>query len=414
MATHLPSELTQNNRLYLYRLFRDALGCGRQTFITQAEEALVNDGLDATSLGFEDVRALLEALDEFAVLTVFKGGRVYVTINALSEWDDVLEATDAGSGNASPKGGKPWKRKRGQRALKPVRPRPQMVEVSVQEPSTSETDDMDECAQAQDAPVAAKSAGSEESAALEDNAVQEEPAPELVAQEAVDTQVTGSEIQMPEEPAEQPTQTASPTSEAEHPNQTTSEENAPEEAAEEPSTAPQPTILEPAISLTVTYDPENASAGVQTLESTPVAGVETNDATPDGARPDNLDAGARPEAAPATAEHVQNPVADAAAARPVVDTSIYPMDFAADVWCPAELLSTLAGLLPLGADALGIAGEWFLIALERGTAELARNRAAFPLRYLRDGERRSATIRLKRRPATDAGVPWIIESIETD
>lgn len=105
----------------------------------------------------------------------------------------------------------------------------------------------------------------------------------------------------------------------------------------------------------------------------------------------------------------------AAAPQPVtsLDLDAYPKDFAIDVWCPADLLNELSALLPYGADVLGIASEWFLIACERNTAELSRNRAAFPLRYLCDGERRSATIRLKRRPASDTGAPWALEAVET-
>lgn len=32
--------LSLGNHIYLYRLLRDAIGCGKQTFMTQVEEAL--------------------------------------------------------------------------------------------------------------------------------------------------------------------------------------------------------------------------------------------------------------------------------------------------------------------------------------------------------------------------------------
>ena len=129
MASQQRTQLNQNNRIYLYDLFRTKLGCGRQTFVTQVEEALASDGLDACSLGYEDTRALLEDLDAFVTLTVFKGGRLYATIEAQPEWDEVLDAANNGTG-AGTGSAKPWKRKRGQRPLKPVRPRT----VNVEEP----------------------------------------------------------------------------------------------------------------------------------------------------------------------------------------------------------------------------------------------------------------------------------------
>ena len=37
--------LSLGNHIYLYRLLRDAIGCGKQTFMTQVEEALATGGL---------------------------------------------------------------------------------------------------------------------------------------------------------------------------------------------------------------------------------------------------------------------------------------------------------------------------------------------------------------------------------
>lgn len=133
MASQQRTQLNQNNRIYLYDLFRTKLGCGRQTFVTQVEEALASDGLDACSLGYEDTRALLEDLDAFVTLTVFKGGRLYATIEAQPEWDEVLDAANNGTG-AGTGSAKPWKRKRGQRPLKPVRPQV----IAIEEPVDAE------------------------------------------------------------------------------------------------------------------------------------------------------------------------------------------------------------------------------------------------------------------------------------
>lgn len=69
--------LSLGNHIYLYRLLRDAIGCGKQTFMTQVEEALAAGDMTAYDLGFESTRELLEELDDCIRLTVFKGGRLY-------------------------------------------------------------------------------------------------------------------------------------------------------------------------------------------------------------------------------------------------------------------------------------------------------------------------------------------------
>lgn len=74
--------LSLGNHIYLYRLLRDAIGCGKQTFMTQVEEALTAGDMTAYDLGFESTRELLEELDDCIKLTVFKGGRLYATVIA--------------------------------------------------------------------------------------------------------------------------------------------------------------------------------------------------------------------------------------------------------------------------------------------------------------------------------------------
>ncbi|MBE6468541.1 MAG: hypothetical protein E7001_00885 [Coriobacteriaceae bacterium] len=120
--TEVPS-LSDGNKLYLYDLLKREIGVGRQTFLPRVEEALARDRMTGADLGFEGTRALMEALAEVVSLTVFKGGRVYATVQPMPDWDEALAAADAPK---TPGGnGKPWKRKRGAKAkaLKPQRPR---------------------------------------------------------------------------------------------------------------------------------------------------------------------------------------------------------------------------------------------------------------------------------------------------
>lgn len=86
------TSLTLGNHIYLYRLLSEAIGCGKQTFLTQVEEALEKESLSAADLGFESTRELLEELDDFIKLTVFKGGRIYATVIAQPAWDEALAA----------------------------------------------------------------------------------------------------------------------------------------------------------------------------------------------------------------------------------------------------------------------------------------------------------------------------------
>lgn len=115
--------LSLGNHIYLYRLLRDAIGCGKQTFMTQVEETLAAGDMTAYDLGFESTRELLEELDDCIKLTVFKGGRLYATVIANEAWDTALA-----KGEDKPKAAKGAKqsykkKKRGEKDLKAVRPK---------------------------------------------------------------------------------------------------------------------------------------------------------------------------------------------------------------------------------------------------------------------------------------------------
>ena len=115
-----PVTLTDANRLYMYALLRQAVGCGRQVFMPRVLEVLAEAGLTPENLGFESAEALFSKLGDFCQLTTFKGGRHYVTVTPRADWDEALVAAEESKKPAG-KGGKPWKRKKG--AVKPVRPK---------------------------------------------------------------------------------------------------------------------------------------------------------------------------------------------------------------------------------------------------------------------------------------------------
>ena len=114
--------LSLGNHIYLYPLLRDAIGCGKQTFMTQVGEALAAGDMAAYDLGFESTRELLEELDDCIKLTVFKGGRLYATVIANEAWDTALA-----KGEDKPKAAKGAKqsykkKKRGEKDSRPCAP----------------------------------------------------------------------------------------------------------------------------------------------------------------------------------------------------------------------------------------------------------------------------------------------------
>lgn len=205
------AKITAGNALYLYRLLGQELGVGKQTSMARAAEVLEADGIWPEDLGCVDVRALCEALTDFTKVTAFKKGQVLVTVMRNEELDRMLER--AGKPTAAEKAaskGKPWKHRKGVKAVKPQKPR------HVEKPATVE-------------PVV-------------------EPAPDL-APEPVSEPVT--EPVAEEEP--QAEAAVEKTTEAE----VTSEAATKVEVASEPAAEPEPEPApEPSIKLTIMFDPD--------------------------------------------------------------------------------------------------------------------------------------------------------------
>lgn len=488
--------LSVGNQIYLYRLLSESIGCGRQTIMDKVEEALAADRMGAEDLGFESTRALLEALDAFVALTVFKGGRIYATVTAQPAWDEALAAPEKQAATA----GKSWKRKKADKSLKPVRPRRVKRAVEAAPEAEAPVPDRDGDAGNADAGAAVKDAPG---GAAGGSPAPTEAAPDKAALAAEGpSQPRAAEAAVsPSEPAEErgpardeatggaepaAQQAASPETASPARDEGTAQADGAGSAADGEALSPQDAAspaeparepaAQPAISLTVVYDPENANAGVTTLESTPDAGgraaaseaaaqdVRADAGTPDADatdvaspeagtfEPGTPEAGspARTEASPFPAgadgakprtprpPRAPRNRADRAGARTGrsaaddADSRIrgdrdagsasapseprplpegYPADLTRDVYCPGPVLHELALLLPLGADALGILDAYYRIAQLLGTLEAGRNRASFPLGYLRDGERLTATVRLRRKRG-DAGAAWVVDTVE--
>lgn len=426
--------LSLGNHIYLYRLLRDAIGCGKQTFMTQVEEALAAGDMTAYDLGFESTRELLEELDDCIRLTVFKGGRLYATVIANDTWDAALA-----KGEDKPKAAKGAKqsykkKKRGEKDLKAVRPkhvkRPEpeaMVEAAPEPEPEAEIEVAIEVTAEAETEIAATT---DSKVISEQEATAElDEAPKSTTEEAAD---------QPETPAFQNSDVFGDDFGDE------AEDDQSDEPADQGATesAPEPETPQPAISLTVVYDPENANAGITTMASTPIEvkpSVEAEDAPQADAKTETedtsvsvepTDSAVKPEPAPESAPVIESasaPVYDqipapvpasvpAAAPAPASTAPTipedFPVDFATEVFCPGPLLHQLSTYLPYGADTLGIVGEYYWIARERGTIEAARNRAIFPLRYTQAGERHEVTVRIRRNTTGGLGAAWTIDKVE--
>ena len=419
--------LSLGNHIYLYRLLRDAIGCGKQTFMTQVEEALAAGDMTAYDLGFESTRELLEELDDCIKLTVFKGGRLYATVIANEAWDAALA-----KGDDKPKAAKGVKqsykkKKRGEKDLKAVRPKhvkrpkPETMVEAVPEPE----------------PEAEIEVAIEVTAETEITATTD---PEVISEQETTAELNEAPKSTTEEAADQPETSAFQNSDVfgDKAEDDQSDEPADQDATE---STPELEAPQPAISLTVVYDPENANAGITTMASTPVEtkpSIENENATqveietaaadaPVTVKP--ADSAIKPDSTPEPAPVIESVPAAAcdqipapapspapaaapapAPAAPTIPED-FPVDFATEVFCPGPLLHQLSTYLPYGADTLGVVGEYYWIARERGTIEAARNRASFPLRYTQAGERHEVTVRIRRNTAGGLGAAWTIDKV---
>lgn len=352
------AKITAGNALYLYRLLGRELGVGKQTSMARVAEVLEADGIWPEDLGCADVRALCEALTDFAKVTAFKKGQVFVTVMRSEELDRMLER--AGEPTAAEKAaskGKPWKHRKGAKAVKPQKPR--HVEKPAPEPVAEPA--------AEPAPDLAPEPMPEPVA---EPAAEEEPQAEAAVEKTAEAEVTSepaTKVEVASEPAAEPEPEPEP-------------EPAPQA---EPEPEPAPVAPEPSIKLTITFDPDPEPEPVPATEPEPVST-------------------AAPTPAPAPAP-----------ARPERAHADLPQDFYADVRCPDEQLSTLYQLLPADVDPMATLEEDFRLARSTHALEGTRSNVTFPLRYQRaDGS--PVTVTLRRTARAQAGKHWTLAEVTGD
>lgn len=347
------AKITAGNALYLYRLLGRELGVGKQTSMARVAEVLEADGIWPEDLGCADVRALCEALTDFAKVTAFKKGQVFVTVMRNEELDRMLER--AGEPTAAEKAaskGKPWKHRKGAKAVKPQKPR------HVEKPAAVEPEPEPE-------PVTEPVADEESQA---EAAVEKTVGAETASEPA-------TEVEVAPEPAAEPEPEPKPVLQA---------EPEPEPVLQaEPEPEPAPAAPEPSIKLTITFDPDPEPEPAPATEPEPVSA-------------------AVPTPAPAPAP-----------ARPERAHADLPQDFYADVRCPDEQLSTLYQLLPADVDPMATLEEDFRLARSTHALEGTRSNVTFPLRYQRaDGS--PVTVTLRRTARAQAGKHWTLAEVTGD
>lgn len=363
----MTSRMSTENALYLYRLFLEAFGQGKQIFLPRITEVLQADDITPYDLDCESVPELLEKL-EFVTLTKFKGGRIYATLQAHPQFDEALTALTTVAENEAPKKtGKPWKRKKAQ--MRPVHPPHREPLKPLHEELTEE-----ETAASEPISTAESENTSAKTSAQVEIAVAKTPVPiELEQNQASD---------VPDETSEKPK------------NETPFEG----ENTNETNTA----LLTPQPSIRLTIVPKSGP-DVESLEEENV--IEDESLLEEGLFPKSEHKSSAP-----------HPISQAVMPTPSIPTQsaaerALPKQFWPEVRCPEELMSRLALALPFGADVLSTLEEDWQVARATGNVSYTRNDAHFPLRY-HDAGKKPLEVYLKRSNGLNAGKRWIISDVQ--
>ena len=363
--------IKQEHALYLYKLLKATIGVSKQTPLSTVEGVLIEDDLAPQDFGFDDIRALLEACPDFIKITAFKKGYVYATLLTFDTFETALVA---GEKNVeSQNNGKPWKRRRGAKSIRALKPKHLVVET---EPETEELPTQEEPTETEEVPV---TESSEELPAAETAPIAEESAAEApeedFQQESADDvtpESTGTDDATPE-----PDETETP---------------APESKTAEP-TVPEPVVPEPTISLTVTYNPYDGSDEEKTLEAAPSVLQQALSATS--------------SASSITASESQTSTQVINQNETPAPTPTYPANFEEDVHVNNELLGILYQMAPVDANVLKQLEEDFNLAMSSRALISKGGTFTFNTRYKKPqtDEVITATIRKSKRGALR---PWTL------
>ena len=322
---------------------------------------LIEDDLTPQDFGFDDIRALMEACPDFIKITAFKKGYVYAT---LLSFDTFEAALAAGEKNVEAQNnGKPWKRRRGAKSIRALKPKHLVVDT---EPEVEEPEEMPITESSEEPTVAEESSAEAPAAETPEEDLQQESADDATPEPA------GTDDVAPE-----PVEIETP---------------APEPKAAEP-TVPEPVVPEPTISLTVTYNPYDSSDEEKTLEATPSVLQQALSTT------SSTSSTTVSESQTSTQAINQN---ETPAPIPT-----YPADFEEDVHVNNELLGILYQMAPVDANVLKQLEEDFKLAVSSRALISKGGTFTFNTRYKKPqtDEVITATIRKSKRGALR---PWTL------
>ena len=364
--------IKQEHALYLYKLLKATIGVSKQTPLSTVEGVLIEDDLTPQDFGFDDIRALMEACPDFIKITAFKKGYVYAT---LLTFDTFEAALVAGEKNVeSQNNGKPWKRRRGAKSIRALKPKHLAVEV---EPEVEELPAQEELTEPEELPV---TESSEELSVAETAPIAEESAdkaPEEDFQQESADDVTPEPAGTADDASPEPDETETP---------------APESKTAEP-TVPEPVVPEPTISLTVTYNPYDGSDEEKTLEAAPSVLQQAMSATS--------------SASSITASESQASTQAINQNETPAPAPTYPANFEEDVHVNNELLGILYQMAPVDANVLKQLEEDFKLAESSRSLISKGGTFTFNTRYKKPqtDEVITATIRKSKRGALR---PWTL------
>lgn len=369
--------IKQEHALYLYKLLKATIGVSKQTPLSTVESVLIEDDLAPQDFGFDDIRALMEACPDFIKITAFKKGYVYATLLTFETFEVALAA---GEKNVEPQSnGKPWKRRRGAKSIRALKPKHLVVEA---EPETEELPTQEEPTEPEELPVAESS---EELSVAETAPIAEESADKA------------PEEDFQQESADDATPEPAGTADDASPEPDETETPAPESKTDEPTVpepvVPEPTVPEPTISLTVTYNPYDGSDEEKTLEAAPSVLQQALNATNSASSTTVSES----QASTQTINQNETPA----------PTPTYPANFEEDVHVNNELLGILYQMAPVDANVLKQLEEDFKLA-ESSRALISKGGTfTFNTRYKKPqtDEVITATIRKSKRGALR---PWTL------
>ena len=345
------------HELYLYALLKEQLGINRQTALIRVNEVLEADGLAPADFGAESARELVEALPHFIKVTVFKKGVVFVTVLENTSFEQALSAPAKGDkSDKTSSSSKPWKHKRGAKHIVPVKPKHLIQAADSQEPKDS---------------LKTKSLKTEDTEV--ENVKTEDVRAQVGTQDA-DDQKSGdifiSElIDAVKEAIAQESQSTSDFSDSDKPelHHTQESKSAPEEERVPEQSHLEAAPCEPSISLTITYDPSDADAQLQT-NSKSVSNTATN-----------------------------------------IALDYLPKDFENEVHIDNDLMGILYQITPMDTNVFQLLTEDFFLARASHNISIAGGNIAFPMRYKLPRQSNPITATLKRTPRAQR--PWKLAAI---